>query len=294
MTNNSRKSSIRPDYKPSRSVNKHNALTNWIVTGIGVALSTGGIFGYQAWHKHKPVEEINSSINVNNQSVAHENRIAINDNSAISQKKEAVQEKKQVPEATPKPSPTPKPPPAEEGASKTSFDFYEVLPKMKVGYAPELLIPNVKTTPTPKELTKSSTKEELAKYIKEHKEQSIKPTTSATPIAPVNTISKEELAKSTKERKEQIVKPTPNAAAPVNAIYMLQAGAFSESGKAKRLRDNLAFLGLATNTQVITINGTEWHRVRVGPFNDIQQAVTVKNRLNRQGIPANLSRERRN
>lgn len=49
--------------------------------------------------------------------------------------------------------------------------------------------------------------------------------------------------------------------------YLLQVGSFRSLEDADRLKAKLAFLGLASTIQTVSIDGTEtWHRVRVGPY----------------------------
>lgn len=73
----------------------------------------------------------------------------------------------------------------------------------------------------------------------------------------------------------------PSAAAPSPAIpdspasqprvdsdrYLLQVGSFRKLEDADRLKARLAFMGLESAIQTVSIDGAEtWHRVRVGPF----------------------------
>ena len=72
-------------------------------------------------------------------------------------------------------------------------------------------------------------------------------------------------------------------------IYILQAGSFRAFEQADRFRAELALLGLETSIQTVTINGREtWHRVRVGPFDDLARLNDVRSRLKQNGIDAIL------
>lgn len=49
--------------------------------------------------------------------------------------------------------------------------------------------------------------------------------------------------------------------------YLLQVGSFRKLEDADRLKARLAFMGLESTIQTVSIDGAEtWHRVRVGPF----------------------------
>lgn len=87
--------------------------------------------------------------------------------------------------------------------------------------------------------------------------------------------------------KDATSKSGKNAPAPENAIYMLQAGAFHTPQEADKLHARLAFLGLESRIQV----AEKWHRVRLGPFRDFQQATQVQQRLEKNGFATILTRE---
>ncbi len=53
--------------------------------------------------------------------------------------------------------------------------------------------------------------------------------------------------------------------------YILQIGSFQNVSDAKKLKANLAFLGLEASIQHVTINNQAWHRVRTGPYRNRQQ-----------------------
>lgn len=62
-----------------------------------------------------------------------------------------------------------------------------------------------------------------------------------------------------------------NPAADATAIaatqrYFLQTGSFRATPEAEQMKAKLALLGLRAQVVDITINGSAWHRVRVGPY----------------------------
>lgn len=126
------------------------------------------------------------------------------------------------------------------------FDFYTLLPEQ------EVVIPD----PDSKEVKE-------IKEIKEIKE-----------------------AKPAKATKPEAAKPQkPSATPPIGNIgkkgsYVLQVGSFKKMEEADRLRAALALLGIESSVQVVRIGDNDnWHRVRIGPFDDTTQANLVRSKL---------------
>ena len=57
--------------------------------------------------------------------------------------------------------------------------------------------------------------------------------------------------------------PAPAAA---SASYFLQAGAYRQSADAEAMRARILLLGMKAAVQRAQVNGTQWYRVRVGPY----------------------------
>ena len=77
--------------------------------------------------------------------------------------------------------------------------------------------------------------------------------------------------------------------APVQAagVYVLQAGSFRKAEDADRLRAQLALLGIESRIQQVTIDGTDsWHRVRIGPIEDLQRLQELRQTLARNEVEA--------
>jgi len=73
--------------------------------------------------------------------------------------------------------------------------------------------------------------------------------------------------------------------------YLLQAGSFRNRQQAEQLRAKLALLGLETSVQTISINSQQaWHRVRVGPFNNLPDLNDARALLKKNGVDAILIR----
>ena len=70
-----------------------------------------------------------------------------------------------------------------------------------------------------------------------------------------------------------------------NQQYMLQAGSFKKFEEADKLKARLALQGIEANIQKVKINATDtWHRVRIGPLNNISLLNKTRRRLRSLGI----------
>ncbi|MGD8743569.1 MAG: SPOR domain-containing protein [Granulosicoccaceae bacterium] len=73
--------------------------------------------------------------------------------------------------------------------------------------------------------------------------------------------------------------------------YILQAGAFRQLEQADRMKAELALLGIEANIQSVTIdNQSTWHRVRIGPYSNLEQLNKTRQRLRDNNINAMLLR----
>ncbi|MFQ5644237.1 MAG: SPOR domain-containing protein [Thiogranum sp.] len=73
--------------------------------------------------------------------------------------------------------------------------------------------------------------------------------------------------------------------------YLLQAGSFRSRKQADQLRAKLALLGMETRIQTVSVNNKQtWHRVRVGPFNNLRDLNQARSLLKKNGIDAILIR----
>ena len=71
--------------------------------------------------------------------------------------------------------------------------------------------------------------------------------------------------------------------------YILQVGSFKTLEQADRMKASLALLGIEANIQSVTINNKEsWHRVRIGPYNKLDDLNRTRNRLKQNKIDALL------
>jgi cell division protein FtsN len=83
---------------------------------------------------------------------------------------------------------------------------------------------------------------------------------------------------------------TPPPAASLESLQ-LQAGAFRDAGDAEALKARLALMGQIARVQSDTINGSVWHRVRLGPYSSLREVEAVKRELTGNGVDAIAVRE---
>ena len=83
------------------------------------------------------------------------------------------------------------------------------------------------------------------------------------------------------------------AAANAMQRYMLQAGSFRTSADADALKARLTLMGVGASVSVqkVNVNGTEYFRVRLGPFADLRGVDAAKRTLEGNGINAIALRE---
>lgn len=86
-----------------------------------------------------------------------------------------------------------------------------------------------------------------------------------------------------KELKQQ----APEGAA--KSEYYLQAGAFQNEAEADNLKAKLALMGVEASIQTATVpDKGVWHRVRVGPYNNVDDVNRARNTLAQNGVSASL------
>ena len=82
---------------------------------------------------------------------------------------------------------------------------------------------------------------------------------------------------------------TPSGVAPAPAAggrYILQAGSYPDAKGADEIKAKLALLGFQANVQPVTVNGRQWHRVRLGPYASASDLESAKRSLGENGINA--------
>jgi len=76
--------------------------------------------------------------------------------------------------------------------------------------------------------------------------------------------------------------PVPSAKS--DAIYFLQVGAFNKRADADAQKASLAIQGIQSQLSEISSEGNILWRVRVGPYNSIEESNPVRDKLNGMGI----------
>lgn len=80
-------------------------------------------------------------------------------------------------------------------------------------------------------------------------------------------------------------KPTKAERSEDGARYILQAGSFANYDDADQLKARLALQGLQAQIQKVTIEGKgEYHRVRLGPYDKLEDLDAVSQQLSKLGI----------
>ncbi len=79
--------------------------------------------------------------------------------------------------------------------------------------------------------------------------------------------------------------PPTTAKAPASASYFLQAGSFSNSDDANKLKEKLALLGMESSVQPADVPGKgTYYRVRLGPYHNSDDLNKAKDTLKQNGI----------
>lgn len=77
-------------------------------------------------------------------------------------------------------------------------------------------------------------------------------------------------------------------AAKSDSIYFLQVGAFNKRADADAQKANLAIQGIQAQLSEVTADGNTLWRVRVGPYNSVEDSNAVRDKLNGMGIKPTL------
>jgi cell division protein FtsN len=85
---------------------------------------------------------------------------------------------------------------------------------------------------------------------------------------------------------EQPARTEPATPAPVSVpgTYVIQAGSFPDFAEADKVKARLALLGIVSEIQTADVSGRRFHRVRVGPIDDLGELNRLRARLRQNGI----------
>ncbi|MDH5323972.1 MAG: SPOR domain-containing protein [Gammaproteobacteria bacterium] len=188
----------------------------------------------------------------------------------VSQDKTAkAPETKQTPIVRAEQGPPEKKQPTETKGAKQTFDFYSLLPEM------EVVVPESDLLPLRIRPVKPTASENASTTVAVDK-------TENTLNSPNPDISME------RDRVLAPVKPGSNLlSAKSDRIhsYFIQAGAFKDIKLADRRKANLALMGIKSSIVSVDLKRRGvWHRVRVGPFADVEKMGRVRSLLKSNNI----------
>ena len=86
------------------------------------------------------------------------------------------------------------------------------------------------------------------------------------------------------EQEANVSRDTHQEAVILPGIYVLQAGSFREFADADRRRAELALQGIESRIQRVTIDDKTYHRVRIGPTDDLDELNRLRDRLQQANI----------
>ncbi len=72
--------------------------------------------------------------------------------------------------------------------------------------------------------------------------------------------------------------------------YFLQVGAYKSAEDAERQKGNLAMQGFEAKVTQREVNGTTMYRVRMGPYNSLDEMTAVRSRLQATGVESSVIR----
>ena len=86
---------------------------------------------------------------------------------------------------------------------------------------------------------------------------------------------------------------SPEAEMQLFQTYRIQAASLSEKGKADQLRAELLLAGMEATTKHSKINGENWYRVLIGPFDRKVEADRAMTKLREKNLAAILLKEKK-
>jgi cell division protein FtsN len=81
------------------------------------------------------------------------------------------------------------------------------------------------------------------------------------------------------EKDRDVKRDLPAARIERPGVYVLQAGSYRNLPDAERVRAQLALQGIDAKVQRVAVDNDVWHRVRIGPINDLAELNRVRKRL---------------
>jgi len=81
------------------------------------------------------------------------------------------------------------------------------------------------------------------------------------------------------EKERDVRHDLPTARIERPGVYVLQAGSYRNLSDAERVQAQLAKQGVEAKVQRVAVDNDVWHRVRVGPINDMNELNRVRKQL---------------
>ena len=81
------------------------------------------------------------------------------------------------------------------------------------------------------------------------------------------------------EEEKEVSTDTAERAVVTPGVYVLQVGSFTEYADADRRRAQLALQGIESEIQRVRIDDKTYHRVRIGPIEDLEKLNLLRSRL---------------
>jgi len=143
----------------------------------------------------------------------------------------------------------------------------------------------------------TSTPESLSNQVKSSNSKTNEKTTTKKAIS--NTLKKlkyefytllpeSEVVIPEREISERIEQMKKNSSHKSPEDYLLQAGSFKTQPQAESFKAKLAFIGIQSDIQTVSIGDDTWYRVRVGPFKNLVEINEIRSRLRENSINAIL------
>jgi len=174
---------------------------------------------------------------------------------------------------------------ARNQAKKSSLPWGPMLISFLVGLFVMFLV-HLNDNVTPEKSNKT------AKTQAEKKSKAVEPTFEFYSLLPEMEVVVERPKQAVVTSPTQQKKPkveTKNSSTEIR--YLLQVGSFRKSADADAYKAKLAFLGIESKVQTVTIDNKDtWHRVQVGPIIGRKKADAVKNQLQKNKIDSLLVR----
>src|ERR1700733_1723845 len=88
------------------------------------------------------------------------------------------------------------------------------------------------------------------------------------------------------EKERDVRHDLPTARVERPGVYVLQAGSYRNLSDAERVQAQLAKVGVDSKVQRVAVDNDVWHRVRVGPLNDLNELNRVRKQLQAAEVDA--------